>query len=232
MGAPFSLRVNFVELDFSPIFESWRFLANGLLVTVQLAILCCIASLAFGIFGGIGRVYGGWVLKGIITFYVDTMRSIPVLVVIVWIYFALPLVSGYNLPPFWSAFLAITIHVAAYVIEITRAGIESIRPGQVRAAQALGMSHRQILREVVLPQALIRVLPSIGSIISVTIKDTAIASVIAVPEYMKQSETLAAQSFHPIEVFTFAMFVYFCISFPSTRLVDRLYRRLAHLGQS
>ena len=163
-----------MDLDFSPILQSWRFLASGLLVTVQLAILCCIASLSLGILGGIGRVYGGRVLRGVITFYVDTMRSIPVLVVIVWIYFALPLVSGYNLPPFWSAFVAITIHVAAYVIEITRAGIESIRPGQVCAAQALGMSHRQILREVVLPQALIRVLPSIGSIISVTIKDTAI----------------------------------------------------------
>lgn len=221
-----------MDLDFSPIWDSWRFLADGLAVTLQLALLCCVASLIAGILGGVARVYGGRVARTLITFYVDTMRSIPVLVVIVWIYFALPLVTGANLPPFWSAFVAITIHVAAYVIEITRAGIESIRPGQVRAAQALGMSHRQILREVVLPQALIRVLPAIGSIVSVTIKDTAIASVIAVPEYMKQSETVAAQSFHPVEVFSFAMLVYFCILFPATRLIDRLYRRLAHLGQS
>lgn len=221
-----------MEFDFSPIVESWRFLAGGFATTLALALLCCAASLALGLAGGIARVHGGRLTRGAITFYVDTMRAIPVLVVIVWIYFALPLVTGLTLPPFWSAFVAITVHVAAYVVEIVRAGIESIRPGQTRAALALGMSRAQILRQVVLPQALVRMLPAIGSILSVTIKDTAIASVIAVPEYMKQSETLAAQSFRPIEVFTVAMGVYFLVLFPTTRLVDRLYRRFAHLGQS
>lgn len=221
-----------MEFDFSPILKSWRFLANGFLVTLALAALCCAASLAMGILAGIGRVYGPKLLQWVITFYVDTMRAIPVLVVIVWIYFALPLVAGVSLPPFWSACLAITLHVAAYVTEITRAGIESIRPGQIRAALALGFSQAQTIRKIVLPQALVRVLPAIGSIISVTIKDTAIASVIAVPEYMKQSETLAAQSFHPIEVFTFAMLIYFLVLFPTTRLIDHFYKRVAHLGRS
>lgn len=221
-----------MEFDFSPILKSWRFLANGFMVTLALAALCCAASLAMGILAGIGRVYGAKPLQWLITFYVDTMRAIPVLVVIVWIYFALPLVAGVSLPPFWSACLAITLHVAAYVTEITRAGIESIRPGQVRAAMALGFSQSQTIRKIILPQALVRVLPAIGSIVSVTIKDTAIASVIAVPEYMKQSETLAAQSFHPIEVFTFAILIYFLVLFPTTRLIDHFYKRVAHLGRS
>jgi polar amino acid transport system permease protein len=78
----------------------------------------------------------------------------------------------------------------------------------------------------------VRMLPAFGSIISITIKDTAIAAVIAVPEYMKQSETVAGQSFHPFEVFTVAAVVYFTILFPITRVVDMIYVRLAHLGRS
>jgi polar amino acid transport system permease protein len=88
------------------------------------------------------------------------------------------------------------------------------------------------VRKVVLPQALVRMLPAFGSLLSVTIKDTAIATVIAVPEFMKRSETIAGQSYHPIEVFTFAMLVYFVILFPGTRLIDSFYKRVAHLGRS
>jgi polar amino acid transport system permease protein len=84
----------------------------------------------------------------------------------------------------------------------------------------------------VLPQAIVRMLPAFGSIISITIKDTAIAAVIAVPEFMNRSQTVAGQSFHPIEVFTVAMAVYFLILFPVTRAVDALYGRLAYLGRS
>jgi polar amino acid transport system permease protein len=155
-----------------------------------------------------------------------------VLVVLVWTFFALPMATGLTMAPFYAALIGLTLHLAAYSAEIVRAGIESVRAGQTRASLALGMSHAQILRRIVLPQALVRMLPAYGSLLSVTIKDTAIASVIAVPELMRQSETLAGQSFQPIEVYTFAMLVYFVILFPVTRGVDRVYRRFAHLGRS
>jgi polar amino acid transport system permease protein len=167
-----------------------------------------------------------------VVFYIDTMRAIPVLVVLVWTYFAVPILIGFNFPPFWAALVALTAHIAAYVAEIVRAGIESIRPGQIRAGLAIGMSQPQIVRKIILPQATVRMLPAFGSILSITIKDTAIAAVIAVPEFMKRSETVAGQSYHPIEVFTFAMLVYFVILFPVTRVVDMFYRRVAHLGRS
>jgi polar amino acid transport system permease protein len=167
-----------------------------------------------------------------LVFYVDSMRSVPVLVVLVWTYFALPLVIGVTLPPFWAALVALTAQISAYVAEIVRAGVTSIRAGQTRAAFALGMSRAQTIRTIVLPQALVRMLPAFGSILSITIKDTAIAAVIAVPEYMNRSQTVAGQSFHPIEVFTVAMAVYFVILFPVTRVVDIVYVRLAHLGRS
>ncbi|HEX5867969.1 MAG TPA: amino acid ABC transporter permease, partial [Beijerinckiaceae bacterium] len=146
--------------------------------------------------------------------------------------FAVPVLTGLSMPPFWAALIALTLHIAAYVAEIMRAGIESVRPGQVRAGLALGLSGPQVVREIVLPQALVRMLPAFGSVLSLTIKDTAIAAVIAVPEYMKRSETLAGQTFKPIEIFTFAMLVYFVILFPVTRIVDLAYRRVAHLGRS
>jgi polar amino acid transport system permease protein len=136
------------------------------------------------------------------------------------------------MPPFAAALLALTIHLAAYAAEIVRAGIESVRPGQTRAALTLGMSRRQALRRIILPQAIVRMLPAFGSLLSITIKDTAIASVIAVPELMRQSETVAGQTFQPIEVYTFAMLVYFLLLFPVTRGVDRFYRSVAHLGRS
>jgi len=221
-----------LEFDFSPIAESGWFLLGGIGVTVLLSLICVAASLIVGTFAALGRVYGPTWLKIGITFYVDCMRSIPLLVVLVWLYFALPLLSGLTLPPFWSAVVAITIHVAAYVTEVVRAGIESIRPGQTRAGLALGMSRSQVIRKIILPQAMVRMLPAIGSVLSITIKDTAIASVIAVQELMKTSETVASQSYRPIEVFSFAMLVYFLLLFPTTRAIDIIYSRVAHLGRS
>lgn len=221
-----------MELDFSPIWDSWQYLMGGLGATLWLSVLTLLASAAAGTALALLRLYGPRWLALVLTFYIDSVRAVPVLVVLVWVYFAVPIISGFNFPPFWAALVALTLHISAYVAEVVRAGIESIRPGQIRAGRALGMSGAQIVRKVVLPQALVRMLPALGSLYSVTVKDTAIAAVIAVPEFMKRSETIAGQTYHPIEVFTFAMLVYFVILFPGTRLIDSLYRRVAHLGRS
>jgi polar amino acid transport system permease protein len=221
-----------MEFDFSVIADNWRFLASGVGVTILLSLVSGVTSLAAGLVVALLRLYGPRWLRPLVVLYVDSMRAIPVLVVLVWTFFALPIVAGITMPPFWAALVGLTVHLAAYAAEIVRAGIESVRPGQTRAAQALGMSRAQIVRRIVMPQAVVRMLPAFGSLLSVTIKDTAIASVIAVPELMRQSETVAGQSFLPIEVFTFAMLVYFVLLFPVTRGVDLVYRRVAHLGRS
>ena len=221
-----------MEFDFGVILANGRFLAYGVWITVLLSLVSGAASLVAGLAVTLLRLYGPLALRPVLVLYVDSMRAIPVLVVLVWTFFALPLLAGVTMSPFTAALLGLTVHLAAYAAEIVRAGIESVRPGQTRAALALGMSRAQILRRIVLPQALVRMLPAFGSLLSVTIKDTAIASVIAVPELMRQSETVAGQSFQPIEVYTFAMLAYFLLLFPVTRGVDRLYRRVAHLGRS
>jgi polar amino acid transport system permease protein len=221
-----------MDIDLAPVIDNWRFLAYGLAITIALSIAAMIGAAAVGGTIGLARSYAPQWLRVPLTFYVDSMRAIPVLVVLVWTFFALPILTGVALPPFWAALVALTVHLAAYVSEIVRAGIASIRPGQMRAALALGMSRNQAVRRIIAPQALVRMLPAFGSIMSITIKDTAIASVIAVPELMRQSETLAGQSFRPFEVFTTAMIAFFLILFPVTRGVDALYRRVAHLGRS
>jgi polar amino acid transport system permease protein len=221
-----------MDFDLSVITDHWRFLGYGVLVTLALSVASGLTSLAVGFVVALARLYGPRWLKPVVILYIDSMRAIPVLVVLVWTFFALPIVAGVTLPPFWAALAGLTVHLAAYAAEIIRAGIESVRPGQTRAALALGLSRAQVLRRIVLPQAIVRMLPAFGSLLSVTIKDTAIASVIAVPDLMRQSETLAGQSFQPIEVYTFAMLVYFVLLFPVTRGVDRIYRRVAHLGRS
>lgn len=221
-----------MDFDFSVISDNWRFLAEGVGVTLLLSLTSGVASLAAGLVLALLRLRGPRWLRPPIVFYIDSMRAIPVLVVLVWTFFALPIVAGVTMSPFMAGLIGLTIHLAAYAAEIVRAGIESVRPGQTRAALALGMSRAQILRRIVLPQALVRMLPAFGSLLSVTIKDTAIASVIAVPELMRRSETVAGQSFQPIEVYTSAMLVYFVLLYPVTRGVDRLYRRVAHLGRS
>jgi len=221
-----------MEFDFAVITDHWRFLASGVGVTLALAAMSGVTSIATGFVVALARLYGPRWLKPVVVLYIDSMRAVPVLVVLVWTFFALPIVAGITMPPFFAALLGLTVHLAAYAAEIFRAGIESVRPGQTRASLALGMSRSEIVRRIVLPQAVVRMLPAFGSLLSITIKDTAIASVIAVPELMRQSETVQGQSFQPIEVYTFAMLVYFLMLFPVTRGVEMIYRRVAHLGRS
>jgi polar amino acid transport system permease protein len=221
-----------MEFNFDPILESWRFLLGGLGVTLQLAAGVAVSAFVVGTLVALARRYGPAWLRIILVFYIDSMRAIPVLVVLVWIYFALPLATGWNLPPFWSALFALSIHLAAYVAEVVRAGIESVRPGQVRAGLALGMSGAQVVRKIILPQAFVRMMPAFGSLLSLAVKDTAISAVIAVPELMRRADSVAGQSYAPVEVFTTVMVVYFLVIFPLTRAVDMVYKRVAFLGRS
>jgi His/Glu/Gln/Arg/opine family amino acid ABC transporter permease subunit len=217
-----------MTIDLSPIAGAWPFLARALGVTVFVSLASMLLGLALGLLVGAGRVYGGRALELILGFYVDTMRAVPVLVVLVWTYFSFPLLIGHSLNAMTAGVAALGLHLAAYVAEVIRAGLTSVRPGQMRAALALGMSPAQAVRSIILPQALIRMLPALGSLLVIAIKDSAIASVIAVPELMRQSQILAGQ----FEIYTCAMLIYFALCYPLARGVDRLYRRVAHLGSS
>ena len=217
--------------DFS-VLKYWPFILQGFELNILLAVATAITASIVGLFLGLARLYGPRWLSIIVTFYIDTMRSIPELVVLIWIFFSIPILTHMSLPPFWAALLALTVQVAAYVAEVVRAGLTSIRAGQTSAGLALGMSHTQILRRVLLPQAIVRMLPAYGSLLTMIIKDTAIASMVAVPELMQHSETLAQRTYRGIEIYTIAMVLFFLILFPTTRIVEFIYRRVQHLGRS
>ncbi len=221
-----------MDIDIGPLLESWRFLLRAIGITLEISVLSILLGLAIGLMFGVLRAYGGRFASFAIGIYVDLIRSIPVLAVLVWVYFAFPLILGQALDPIAGGVLALGIHLGAYVTEAIRAGLTSVRAGQMRAALALGMSHLQAVRTIIMPQALIRMLPPLGSLIVIAVKDSAIASVIAVPELLRQSQVLAGKTYRPFEIYTAAMLIYFVICFPVARGIDRIYRRLAPLGAS
>lgn len=214
----------------APLGTNWRFLAAALGTTVELSLVSVLLGAAVGLLTGLGRSYGGRALGAVLALYVDSMRAVPVLAILVWAFFAAPVLLGTSITPFAAAAAGLGVHLGAYVAEAVRAGVLSVRLGQTRAALALGMTRAQAIRVVVLPQALVRSLPALGSLLTVAIKDTAIAAVIAVPELMRQSQILAGQTYQPFTVYTAALLLYFALCFPLARLTDRLYGRLVLRG--
>ncbi|MBV9245846.1 MAG: amino acid ABC transporter permease [Methylobacteriaceae bacterium] len=218
--------------DFSWLFDRWRFLLEALWTTLYLSASSMALGCLIGIIVGTLRAYGGRVLDLTLGFYVDSVRAVPLLALLVWIFFAFPLIIGNSLSALTAGVLALGVHLGAYVAETVRAGLTSVRPGQMRAALALGMSQLAAIRMIILPQAIIRMLPPLGSLLVIAVKDSAIASAIAVPELMRQSQIVAGQTYRGPIIFTTAMVVYFLINYPIARGVDRLYKRVAHLGAS
>lgn len=231
-SVPSALCRTALNITLKPIIDSWPFLLKALWVTVSLSVASMLLGLVIGILVGTLRTYGGRLVNAVLGFYVDTMRSIPLLVVLVWTFFAFPLVVGRSLDAMTAGIIGLGVHLGAYVAETIRAGLTSVRRNQMQAGLALGMSRLQAIRTIVLPQALIRMMPALGSLFVIAIKDSAIASVIAVPELLRQTQIVAGKTYRPFELYTAAMIVYFLLCYPVARLVDRVYRRLQHLGSS
>lgn len=221
-----------MSISLAPFVASWPFLLKAVGVTLFISIASMGLGFGIGVVVGALRTYGGKTVDVVLGFYVDTMRAVPLLVVLVWAYFAFPLLVGRSIDSLSAAIVALGIHLGAYMAETIRAGLTSVRKGQMSAALALGMSQLQAIRTIILPQALIRMLPALGSLFVFAVKDSAIASVIAVPELLRQTQVVAGNTYRPFELYTGAMLVYFLLCFPVARGVDRLYRRVAHLGAS
>jgi len=216
-----------MDFDFTVITSHARFLGSGIVVTLLLSILSGLSSLAVGFVVALARLYGPRGLKPLVVLYIDSMRAIPVLVVLVWTFFALPIVTGITMPPFWAALIGLTVHLAAYVAEIVRSGVESVRPGQTRAAMALGMSRAQALRRIILPQASRRILPVLASTWVSLFKDTSLVSVMAVTELAYVAMQIRAQTFRVLEMLTAMAAIYWLLGYPQAKLVDWIQRRFA-----
>jgi polar amino acid transport system permease protein len=184
------------------------------------------ASLVVGLLVAFARLSPIAPLRAVAAAYSDFLRGTPLLVQILWIYYSLPILTGLVLSPFVSAAIALALNLSAFVSEIYRAGIQSIGRGQREAALALGMTNAQAMRRIILPQSIRRVLPPLGSIWVSLFKDTALVSVIAVPELMYRGKVLAIETYRPLEIYTAVAVIYFIVTYPQARGVDWLFSRL------
>lgn len=198
-------------------------LLRGLWVTLQIGAASIALGLALGLALALVRLYAPAPLRLLARLYINVMRSIPLLVFLIVVYYALPFV-GIRLSSFVSAVAAISLVSAAYAAEIFRAGIEAIPRGQFEASEALGLSWRQTMADVVLPQAVRVVVPPLtGNCINV-LKDTALASVVAMPDLLKQATQAQALTANPSPLIGAAI-LYVALLWPLVAMVERLERR-------
>jgi polar amino acid transport system permease protein len=210
--------------DFSAFFKYLPFLLRGMEVTILVSLLSMVAGAIIGLAVALARLSPFAPLRWLAAFYVDFLRSTPLLIQLVWVFFALPILLGYSLPPIVAGVATLGAYSGAYLAELFRAGILSIASGQRHAALALGMTRTQVLRRIVLPQALARMLPPIASTLITLVKDSSLVSVISVAELMWAAQSLAAVSLRPVEVLTGTGLLYVALTYPLS-LVAELTRR-------
>ena len=218
-----------LELDFA--FLSWdvlsSFIAKGLIFSFQLTLVAMLGGIALGTLLALMRLSGKKWLEVPAAFYVNTLRSIPLVMVILWFFLLIPLITGQPMGAELSAIITFTVFEAAYYSEIMRAGIQSVPRGQVYAGYALGMSYRQTMQLVVLPQALRNMLPVLLTQTIVLFQDTSLVYAIGAYDLLKGFEVAGKNFNRPVETYLVAALVYFVICFALSMLVRRLQKRIA-----
>jgi polar amino acid transport system permease protein len=227
-----------VILESDPYWKILVFVRSGIGITVLLTVVSFVFIILVGVIGGLGRIARNPVIHFIATLYVEIIRGIPLLVQLIWWYFAAPVVikslgsflhfapmANYQSNAIFLAILGLVICYGAYMSEIFRAGIQSIPKGQMEAARSLGMTYMQSMRYVILPQALRVVLPPVGNEFIMLIKDTSLVSVVAVADLTRQGREFMSAHMNPIEVWTFVALLYLIITLFSARLIAWLENR-------
>ena len=199
-------------------------LAQGALVTIEVFVCGLIVATALGLLWALLRVSGVPALAGFSKALINTIRGIPILVQLFFIYFVLPDV-GIQMTAFQAGFIGLGFAYSCYMAEVFRGGIEAVDPGQVEAAKSLDMSQAMTLWRVVLPQAFKIALPPYGNTCIMLIKDTSQASIITVTELTFQSKVIAASTFKNAEVFTLVALFYLLLCIPLIMVVGRLEKR-------
>lgn len=235
------------QLKPQPFGRILRFLLDGVMVTMGLTVVSFAFILFIGLIGGLGRLSKIPLIYGIATLYVEIIRGIPLMVQLLYIWFALPQlldIIGFKLKtipafagigqwlidlklsPFAAAVMGLSICYGAYMSEIFRAGIESIPKGQMEAARSLGMSYFQAMRYVILPQAFRVILPPIGNEFVALLKDSSLVSVLAVSDLTRRGREYMARTFESLETWTMVALIYLFLTLFFSRLVRIMERRV------
>jgi len=207
-------------LRYAPLF--WR----GVLVTLAYTVGTISLGLMLGLLVGLGRLSKSWLVNAPLIAFVEAFRCTPLLVQIVWFYYALPVLLGIQIPAPAAAIMSLSCYTGAFYAEIFRGGIISIERGQWDAARALGLRPWAMMRRVILPQAVRRMIPPFVNQSITQLKNTSLVSTIAVPDLLYNGTLVTADTYRPLEVYTVVALIYFAMLFPSTMLAQWYERRL------
>jgi len=207
--------------DWKVIVDNFSFLMRGLGMTFQLAIIATIGGLVLGTLVGMARISSRFYIYYPATVVVNILRSIPLILVIFWFYFLVPIIAGRPLGDFLSATIAFVIFEASYFAEIIRAGIQSIPKGQMQAAYSTALNYRQMMQYVIIPQAFRNMIPSLLTQAIIIFQDTSLAYVIGLKEFLRSASIVDAREVRSLELYTFVGIVYFLICLTMSTVVKR-----------
>lgn len=214
-----------MEFDLSLVTDSLPLLLQGALVTLEITALAVGLGLVFGLVAALAQLSKLAPLRLIAKIYVDFIRGTPLLVQIFIIYFALPVVIGHRIDPFFAAVAACSINSGAYVAEIFRAGIQSIDIGQMRAGLSLGMNWTMTMRYIILPQAFKRIIPPLGNEFIAMLKDSSLVSVIGFEELTRSGQLIIAETYGSLEIWSAVAIIYLVMTLTITRIVSVLEKK-------
>jgi glutamate/aspartate transport system permease protein len=209
-------------LDYSVVVRNLPYLWTGLQLSLLLAALAILGGILLGSIMSMLRMSRVRPVAWLALAYVNFFRSVPLILVIFWIYFLVPLLLGRATGPFLSAWIAFTLFETAYYCEIIRAGVQSIPRGQINAGIATGMTRLQAMRHIVMPQAFRNMMPILLTQSIILFQDTSLVYVVTLRDFMTSVSTVANQELRLVELYLFAALVYFAICFTSSRFINRL----------
>ena len=215
-----------MELDFSILSKFQYALLLGLWTTLKLTVICIVLGCALGFAVGLARTSRNIAVRAVSSAYVEFFRGTPVLVQLFWIFFCLPLMLGVELSNFTSGFVALTLYMGAITSETFRASLKSIGPEQFDACVALGLPRNVQVINVVLPQAVLRAIPTLLSNCVSLFKESALVSAVGMADLMFVGQNISNNTARPVEVLTVVALIYFVIAFPLTRAVSVIEARI------
>ncbi|WP_420299724.1 glutamine ABC transporter permease GlnP [Edwardsiella tarda] len=215
-----------MQFDWSAIWDAIPLLLEGAKLTLWISVLGLLGGLVIGLAAGFARAFGGWLSNHVALLFIELIRGTPIVVQVMFIYFALPMMMPLRIDPFTAAVVTIMINSGAYIAEITRGAVLSIHSGFREAGLALGLSRRDTLRYVIMPLALRRMLPPLGNQWIVSIKDTSLFIVIGVAELTRQGQEIIAGNFRAMEIWSAVAVIYLIMTLALSFVLRRLERRL------
>jgi polar amino acid transport system permease protein len=201
-----------MDLDFSPVWDGWREIAHGTLVTIEVTVGAIALGCVIGLLIGLGRLDPRRrIVYGLCTAYVGFIRGTPLLVQLFIWFFGLPH-FGINLPALFCGVVGMGIYSGAYVSEIVRGAIQSIDRGQMEAARSLGMPRAMAMRQIVIPQAVVRMIPPLGNEFIALIKNSSLVSLLTIADLMHEGQKIISTSYRSLEVYLAIALVYFVLT--------------------